>query len=260
MTESASLEDAVVSDIQALTAEITRLESTVDFWNWLRIVATALTVILGAVTLLAQHLALVRTKTVSALKTELSKAKDRQLQVALAERDIKIGEANRAAGDANRSAAEIRERANRLEKEAAQQRERAAVAERTLLELKERTKPRALTADQRDILIGALRNTVRGRVEIACISGDSEGQALAEQIGDAFRQAGWPVAGVGNVFFDEPKPKGIFLRVKSRAAVPAHTAGLQHAFATAGLNVPVAESPNMPHNQDTVEVLVGTKY
>jgi len=123
-------------DIQTLPSEIARLSRTAEFWNTWRVVLAALTALVAVGLFVVQHIQLRRSRQLAALQAELSQAKDRRLQDALSERDVKIADANAVAAKANRSAADAHERTMILDGQVAEaklalaaQQERAANAE-----------------------------------------------------------------------------------------------------------------------------------
>src|SRR5437667_5063308 len=69
-----------------------------------------------------------------------------------------------------------------IELEAAQQRERAAVAERDLLQLRQRLAPRSLTLSQRQALLVALQSAPsKGPVEVSSPTGNGEARDFARE-------------------------------------------------------------------------------
>src|SRR5258705_5355399 len=71
------------------------------------------------------------------------------------------------------------------------QRERTAKAETQLIELRERTRQRSLTPEQRKHLISSLKPFRLGGFEIWGQSGDPEATAFTEQFMDVFWDVGW---------------------------------------------------------------------
>lgn len=85
-------------------------------------------------------------------------------------------------------------RAAKLELDASAQKERAANAERELLQLQERLKPRTISAETYKRLVGALTSSrTKGIVEVSCINGDAEGCGFASRFFAALKEGGWPV-------------------------------------------------------------------
>jgi hypothetical protein len=95
----------------------------------------------------------------------------------------------------NLASSQALERAGLLERDAATIRERAANAELKLEELRRELGPRQF---QHDIFIRELTGQPSTRVEIMYLIDDPECFALAQQIGSALKEAGWPA--------ESPKP------------------------------------------------------
>jgi hypothetical protein len=102
---------------------------------------------------------------------------------------------NKAAGEVailQKDAADARAAQQRVETELAQQQERAATAERALLELQERQRPRVLTAQQRSDFIAALKGSQPGeKIELGCAVGVEEACDFAHQFLTLFRETPW---------------------------------------------------------------------
>lgn len=185
--------------------------------------------------------------------------------------ETRIASAQRDAAEANQKAAEAgegtaralaetgaaNERVVKVELEAAQQRERAARAEKDLLELQERIKPRRISADQRERLIAALRNLPKGPVIVTCVLGDGEAIAFANQIVDSLKSAGWPVDGVNQVVYTPNNPVGFFVRVRSAANAPPYAGALQQAFNSVEIRLDGQQVPTL--SEGVVEIVVGNK-
>jgi hypothetical protein len=82
-----------------------------------------------------------------------------------------------------------------LKRLAGEQQERAAKAEKELLELKERIKPRHLSNEQKAALIELLKHNPSGDVSISCLNGDKEACDFASEITSALTAGGWKVDG-----------------------------------------------------------------
>lgn len=80
----------------------------------------------------------------------------------------------------------------KLRLDVAKQQERAAEAEKTLLELQQRTLPRRLTNEQIQTVISHLRSAQGANIEIVKL-GDQESSDFAQQFIEAFGAAGWGV-------------------------------------------------------------------
>jgi len=170
-----------------------------------------------------------------------------------------VAKANAEAARANEAAGKANERAGALEVEAAQQREKAATAEKALLDLQLRVAPRALEPNQIAALIDVLKGVPKkARVRVNCPMGDAESAALANQINDALTLAGWgPQRPVGQLMFSGGVPTGIGLLVRSVTTPISGAVALQRALAAVGLAAIPVERPEM--GTEDVELLIGVK-
>jgi hypothetical protein len=152
----------------------------------------------------------------------------------------------------NQQAITANERAGRVELEAAEQREKAAKAERELLELQQRLAPRRLQGEQIDRFINALKNGPTVPINLVASISDQEAVDWANQLAALFSQAGWTVASNGVGPFSG---SGVVLMTKEEHV----SAGVQHlirAFATVGVNVGHQVNANQAHE---LSVLVLSK-
>jgi len=183
-----------------------------------------------------------------------------------AESNQKAAEANQKAAEAAKGtaiavadASAAKERTVKLELETVQQREKTAKAERELFELKEKLKPRQLSAASRLSLIAALALTnPKGLVTIECVSGDNEGIAYANQLNEALKEAGWPTTKIrAPLQVGGSNPSGFGIVVHSKAATPRYAVALLSAFINAGINIGFIESDTIP--EEEVVLLIGNK-
>src|SRR5262245_12062664 len=118
-----------------------------------------------------------------------------QTAVSIAESATRTAEATKQASEAGveaaragAEAASANERTKTLELEAGKQRERAAEAERRLLELHEKAKSRQIPEEQRTRLVTLLSAaSPKGLVGLGSVRGDAEGGTLAEQIEEVLK-------------------------------------------------------------------------
>lgn len=220
------------------------------------------------------------------------RAKDEQLAGDLKDRDLRIAEAgsnaaqanekartlehanlilrndlNEAAGkvaaiqkdaaDAQKDAADAKAAQQRVEVEWAKQKERAAIAERALLELQERIKPRRISMEQRTRLVEMLKQGPKGPVDIACVLGDGEGLALAGQIDEVLKTSGWLTSGVSQGVYAGGNPVGVGILVRDARTAPSYAAVLQRAFGSVAIPLGGAEKADLPEGK--VVILVGSK-
>jgi hypothetical protein len=85
-----------VEEIQALSQRVADFDRATDFWNTAMIVALILAALAAVAVVGTTVMALRRTKQTGEAQSELSLAKERQLQLALKEKDDKIAEINLA--------------------------------------------------------------------------------------------------------------------------------------------------------------------
>src|SRR5205823_4882137 len=109
----------------------------------------------------------------------------------------------------------------KVQKEAAVARSKQAKAEKELIELRERIRPRTMNEYQRGAMVAALVGEPdKGHVSIHCVAGDAEGLAFATQIKAVFEAAQWEsIDGVDQASFST-NPVGIFIIVREEKATP----------------------------------------
>jgi hypothetical protein len=163
--------------------------------------------------------------------------------------------AQRDAAAAHKDAAEAIVRQQRVEIELAKQREQTAIAQRALLELQEKLKPRVLSAAQRDQLIRLLAQSPRGPVEVFQVEGDREAFEYAEQIANTLHSAGWDTVSRSTLL--GTSLRGICIAVHDAKSAPPYAATLQHSFAAVGLELPGIEQEVL--SEAAVRIIVGTK-
>jgi len=185
----------------------------------------------------------------AALETAASAAKQQ-----LAEQQGRTAILERAASDAKAEMARQQERAANLERltseartELARQQARAAEAEKSLLELKELTKHRWLTDEERRIIIAEAQRFPWARVTIRCIFLNPESCDFAKQIANTLRLSTWIVDGPTGVAAEERgRPlRGIRVYVRDLKNPPAHAFPLDWALARAGY-------PSRPDTDETL--------
>jgi hypothetical protein len=144
-----------VSEIQFLSARAQELSQGVDWWNTAMIWALVFAAIAAIAVVFTTRIALVRAKQLADIQDKLIHIKDGRLSLDLKLKDEKIAEAgeraaeaDKNAGEANKAAADAKTAQQRVETDLAKQQERAAKAEKDLVELKERIKHRRLTDKQ----------------------------------------------------------------------------------------------------------------
>jgi hypothetical protein len=79
----------------------------------------------------------------------------------------------------------------RVETDLAKQQERAAIAEKSLLELQERLRHRHLTGEQRSAIIESSKTVPKGEVIVYAFIGDDEAITFSVELVEALVAAGW---------------------------------------------------------------------
>ena len=139
----------------------------------------------------------------------------------------------------------------------AEQRERAANAERRLLELQQQIEPRRIADAERTRLIELLRDSPTAVVAVRYIGADPEAEAFARQIHEVLLAAGWSSRVRGSVLYTSGSPTGVRLLVRSVSQPPASSTALLEILADAGISVHRNQSSDI--NAGELEILVGTK-
>ncbi|MDO8680627.1 MAG: hypothetical protein Q7R30_19085 [Acidobacteriota bacterium] len=187
----------------------------------------------------------------------LAKFQD-ESKVAVAEAVKGTAEAIEGAAVAQAAAASANERTKAHEVELLRQQERAALAEKGLLELKQKVEWRSIGRTNGEPLIAALRvANPKGPVRIKCVLGDPEGNEFATQLGGLLGAGGWTVVDTEQSVYVGGNPKGWGLAIRSNNAPPAHVATLRSAFAIAGFPLAIIEQPDVRDGE--VVMLVGIK-
>jgi hypothetical protein len=139
--------------------------------------------------------------------------------------------------------------------ELSKQQERAAAAEKTLLQLRESLKDRTISPDQEKVLVEALKGLPTGPVEVWWTASDTDSYGLALQMVKIFKEAEWPSAteryatgGSGN---------GFFIVVHDHMNAPAFAARIQKAYKLIGIDMNGFSKPEIP--EGTVQIFIGHK-
>jgi hypothetical protein len=251
-----------MSDLDSLISETTQLSVTADFWNSAILWALLLTAAAAVAVFLAQKIALDRTKQLSSLQQKIANIKENNMKQRadnLEQANLKLGielEKEKA------KVASLRKDANAtkaiqqmVETKLAEQTERTATAERTLLEVQEKVKKRTLSLDRETFLVNVLQELhTKLVVTIDCIAGDSDGLAAADQFDEVLVAAGWRSGGISIETFWH-NPVGLSL-IFGKNADPS--AGfLQRAFALAGLPLQLVEDDSV--QGPDVEIMIGSR-
>jgi hypothetical protein len=256
-TSSGDPMSSIEAEIANLAARASDLQRTIGTWNDWYTAALALTLLAAFAVLITNRGVIDRQAKLTAVQDALLQAKDRQLTergraVAneLKAKDIKIGEAAGIAATAN-------ERAAKLELDAATQRQRAAIAERQLLQVRESLAARVLTRAEMKALTRALADGATGTIEIRLSDNSREVAAFGLQITEALTASGWSVNGPLVWYSNEPFT-GLVILIRDSDHAPIRAKTLQDALTSA--DIPSAARSVASLNADEVLLVVGPKY
>jgi hypothetical protein len=132
-------------------------------------------------------------------------------------------------------------------------RQGASAARRELSELKQKSAPRELSADQREKILGVLRRT-KGAVQIL-YPADTEAQIFAKRIGVVIREGGWEVTEEGAMFFGPVV--GLKIETHDEINAPNYTTVLREALDIVFGNVLFRSNQNV--DKGTLRLTVGSK-
>jgi hypothetical protein len=142
--------------------------------------------------------------------------------------------------------------------EMARQQTRAAEAERSLLELQEKIRPRHLSREQKEAIKNALKGFPPHRVEILTVIGTPDGDPFGRELADAINSGGWQA-----VFLGEEATggeiRGLGLVMKDTTHQPPGTKQLQDALKAAGLPAPAWNNPHWGGSASVISLLVAPK-
>jgi hypothetical protein len=171
------------------------------------------------------------------------------------EKSQRIADTSERAGKLENANLILRSQIASVETEMAKQQERAAIAERSLLQLRESLKDRTISPAQHKILVEALRGAPSGPVDVWWTASDTDSFGLAKQMLEIFKEAGWPPAtehfaagGTGN---------GIFIAVHDRANAPAYAVSIQNAYRLIGIDMNGFSKADVPEGR--VQIYIGHK-
>jgi hypothetical protein len=272
-----------MADISSLTSQIQSLEYWVNIWNTARVWLTATTAIVGVFTFGAYYLAShysdrladarkIETtlkeeqrqkesenarQAIESAKAISAKADERtaELSVTAQRESLKRLEAEQRVSMLEKAASDARSAQQRVEADLAKQRERAANAERSLLEVQERLKPRRLSATHHAELVHLLRQGAKGAFDIQYVASNPESQNFSEVLRKPIVEAGW-VLRITRSTLDASPPTGLRIIVRDNN-VPPRAVMLQKALRTIGFPAAIWISPNS--EEDFVMLYIGIK-
>ena len=196
------------------------------------------------------------------LESDAAKAKresDEKIAELRAQAEVLRADAEKSRAEiasAQAAVAKASEGMAKLQLEVVTQQERAANAEKSLLELRESLKPRHLTALQRAGLVTMLKNGPSGKVLLTCPLNDVEACEFLNEIGTAIADSGWKTERDMPRIFESRAPG---IELSSRTRVPnAALQSLDNALGAIGLIIDNRGfAPEMRADLD-VRILIGT--
>jgi len=251
--------------IDGLSAEVTRLASSVEFWRVIRLIVVIGTVALATATMVAQWMELRRSRALAAKQKELIALKDENLRAELSEKDIRIADANRAAGEANAEAARAAKAAAEAHERAGNAIERAARFEMQAADLRHRNlqmqqeleaTARTATASHRQLVsrllsedqisrIGVRLSKARVKARVPVIASESpDARGLASQLTKTLLAAGWDTESQPGSA--APAWEGIVLTVEDLDHIPESASLLADELIGAGLTVTITDRQGAP--------------
>jgi hypothetical protein len=205
-------------------------------------------------------------KATAAQADERSKALEKDNLILRGDLNTETGKVAGLQTDAANAKAEQQE----VQIELAKQQVKAAEAEKNLLELKERIKPRRLTDQQAKDFVAILKKIPNRAVKFGwTIGGGDEGFGFLSQLVPLFKEAGWTVTNEGKDIDErlDMQVTGIGILVPNTEILPPATQkeipltpllfAIQAAFKTIDIDVQYFVGPKS--DTDTPEIMVGSK-
>lgn len=227
-----------MDDIQALISEITRLSRSVDVLNAWRIVLMAVTAAAAGGLVMVQHVTVRRSRQLAAAQSALLTAKDEKIRGELADKDVKIGAANKAAANAAEGAARALAEQEKLRQENLKLSIRFEEERTARLKIEERLAPRRLTQEQQNSVTTKLRDFPGEKLNIQLPGDDPEITHLANQLLACFEGAGWHVATLVGTDMSR-SVSGILIEIDTDASSSSRKAAVALASALRAENVAV---------------------
>lgn len=180
-----------MSDIQSLTLRVQDLSQSTDWWNTAVICALVFVALAAIAVVITTLIALRRAKQLADTQAELTQAKDKQLVLALKDKDVKIAEAAEKAATAEKTAEGFRLDIAKANERAAEA-NRIAEGERLArAKIEERLADRTLTDQQIAVIAAALKPFSGQEYGITAYRDLKESVSIANRIHTALLQAGW---------------------------------------------------------------------
>ncbi len=166
-------------------------------------------------------------------------------------------QANEKAEEARAKQAELEKQNLGLRTDLAKVQVEAANAQRTLLEVQERIKPRQITEEQKARIVNLLRAFPKGTVSVECADGDPESYSFAKQITDMLRSVPFDVTGPKSILGQGGRPMPLCISVRDNKHAPKWAGPLQRALGEIGFTTDGRESSAVP--EDAAVIFVGAK-
>lgn len=167
--------------------------------------------IFGVLAALFAVLSLIYGSKIDAVK----KIEEERLKSKIAESNASAQKAKEEAANALFSAANTNERAKKLELKVEEQKEKTVKAEKELIILKDKIKPRSIPTHNVNKLIAELQKLSNKEIHISSSLGDGEGAMYATQFKNLFEFAGWKVNS-GGIGFSTYTGVGVYLLMKNK--------------------------------------------
>ncbi len=175
----------------------------------------------------------------------------------------KVQDAVQADADAKvaglqKDAADAKAAQQRVETNLAEQQERAAKAERSLLALQEKLRARRLSPEQMTAIKSALTGLPPRQVSISAVIGTDDGAILGRDLSEAIRGAGW-TASFGGHESSGGELRGLAIVMKDTMHPPPGAVQLQNALKAAGLPAPMWNHPQWGAPDTVISLLIAPK-
>ena len=182
-----------------------------------------------------------------------AEAKIKSAEARAAEANERSARAGEGTAKALVEVAIAKENTSRLEIDAANLRERAARAEKELVEVQGQIQPRRLTLEQQTRLLRIFEGIPKGAIVVDTVLGDGEALLFGGQIRDILKVSGWgDVHLTRSMYTGNPIGLSILYGGKQTIALP-----LADAFASVGIKAKLSRVPQAP--EDAVKILIGMK-
>lgn len=179
------------------------------------------------------------------------KIEEERLKAKVSEANAFAERAKEEAAKAFENAATTNERSQKLELQVEEQKERAANAEKDLLLLKDKIKPRSVPTDIANKLINELKLFNTKEIHLSSSLGDGEAASYANQVKAIFDYAGWKVdSGIG---FSTYTGVGVYILTKTNNDRDAEK--LINIFNASGIKLQHQVNPD----GKKIQIFIGSK-